>query len=153
MLIFKNWFTYTRSGTLYSVYTDSTTTNETFPATSSPIGVTNVNCVGTENKLAECTYEPVYLNTSCIHQNDAGVRCSSCTKGGMRIVGASNNMGHVELCLYGDWVSVCASGWTIMDSNTVCSLFGYPINGWLHTSLLPVFFMNFIIIHKMVAIL
>ena len=51
----------------------------------------------------------------------------------MRIVGTSNNMGHVELCLYGDWVSVCASGWTIMDSNTVCSLFGYPINGWLHT--------------------
>ena len=74
----------------------------------------------------------------------------------MRIVGASNNMGHVELCLHGDWVSVCASGWTIMDSNTVCSLFGYPINGWLHT-----YYPNpnsqklviFHIIYKMVAIL
>lgn len=102
----------------------------TFPPGSGTIGITDAQCVGSESSLSNCTYTRVALNSTCLHQNDAGVICTlPCINGSVQIVGPSSNSGHVQVCVDSDWVAVCANKWTTADANMVCSELGFTIQG------------------------
>ena len=47
-------------------------THEEFHTVVAPTAITDVSCVGTENKLTECFY---MTSTACSQLNDAGVVC------------------------------------------------------------------------------
>lgn len=89
----------------------------TFPPGLGMIGLTNVDCDGSESNFSDCSSSSVSLNSTCIHQNDAGVVCAMpCSPGEVRI----GDMSHVEVCNENNWVSICGVDWTLETGNTVC---------------------------------
>ena len=59
-----------------------------------------------------------------------------CTDGEVRLVGGANAQeGRVEVCIDGQWGSVCNDQWNDYAAKSVCRQLGYPIAGQykLHT--------------------
>ena len=48
-----------------------------FGAGTGPSWYRDVDCVGTEKNLSECTYDNYTFGSACSHSQDAGVNCSS----------------------------------------------------------------------------
>lgn len=115
------------------------------------IALSNVQCSGTESRLAECPSGTI----SCNHNEDAGVRCqrrsgtyvgkwmwlhvslicvcTDCVHGDARLVTVSNPLqGRVEVCYDGVWGTVCNSGWETAEARVVCRQLGYSTSGNLH---------------------
>ena len=40
--------------------------------------------------------------------------------------GENNNEGRVEICIYGQWGTVCDDGWNTASANVVCQSLGIP---------------------------
>lgn len=53
-----------------------------------------------------------------------------CTAGSIRLMGGSSNMeGRVEVCVDGDWGTVCDDGWSTVDANIACRQLGFSNSG------------------------
>ena len=83
-------------------------------------------CVGSELKLLDCAYDP--RTTDCDHSHDIAVNCySNCsTHGDLQLVGGSrHDEGRVEVCVNGNWGTVCDYNWDISETQVVCRQLGY----------------------------
>ena len=88
-----------------------------------------VQCTGDEDQLINCTFTQEH---NCVHAEDASVECgeAECSEGEVRLVGGINETeGRVEVCLGGNWGSVCDDGWGVTDARVVCQQLGYPSSG------------------------
>ncbi|CAI8032266.1 Deleted in malignant brain tumors 1 protein [Geodia barretti] len=94
-----------------------------------PIHLDNVICTGSETSLLDCRSSP----HNCGHYEDAGVICpapqdadANCTNGDIRLADGDNEyQGRVEVCLHGNWGTVCDDGWDNRDAGVVCNQLGY----------------------------
>ena len=54
----------------------------------------------------------------------------NCTTGEIRLAGANNpRMGRVEICIDGQWGTICDSSWTASDADVVCRQIGNYSSG------------------------
>ena len=55
---------------------------------------------------------------------------TGCIHGSIRLSNGSTSMeGRVEVCLNGDWGTVCGKGWSTVDANVACRQLGYSGSG------------------------
>ena len=54
---------------------------------------------------------------------------TGCTDGSIRLRGSTGMQGRVEVCLNGDWGTVCHDHWSTVDSNVACRQLGYSGSG------------------------
>ena len=121
------------------------------------IALDDVTCTTAQSRLIDCAYDS---NTGdCSHSDDAGVQCVprefhisycltlelnaaaiissfvlilGCSHGSIRLRDGTASMnGRVEVCLNGDWGTVCDDGWTTIDANVACRQLGYSGSGGL----------------------
>ena len=94
------------------------------------IWLSNVQCRGNETRLTDCTH-PAFGVHICTHSEDAGVRCTTCTQGNIRLQGNNDTSGRVEICSNNDWGTVCDEGWGELDAQVVCRELGFEATGIL----------------------
>ena len=86
--------------------------------------VFNVHCVGSELKLADCSYN----TTTYRHcRRNVVISCNStCAHGDLRLVGGrTSSEGRMEVCINGFWRRVCDSSFDTLDARVVCRQLGY----------------------------
>jgi len=68
-------------------------------------------------------------NHNCNHNEDAGVRCPTCTEGAIRLRGGTATRGRVEICHANVWGTVCDHSFGNVGARVVCSQLGFTYAG------------------------
>ena len=62
--------------------------------------------------------------------HNSPVYLTGCSHGSIRLSNGSTSMnGRVEVCLNGDWGTVCHDHWSAVDANVACRQLGYSGSG------------------------
>ncbi|KAM8807333.1 scavenger receptor cysteine-rich type 1 protein M130-like [Eudromia elegans] len=88
---------------------------------STPVGLSGLQCVGTEDHLAQCN-STLPNATAAGHAGDVAVVCLGLTA--LRLMGDSSCAGRLELLYNGTWGSVCANGTSADTATVVCRQLG-----------------------------
>uniref|UniRef100_A0A3Q3DXA2 SRCR domain-containing protein n=1 Tax=Hippocampus comes TaxID=109280 RepID=A0A3Q3DXA2_HIPCM len=97
-------------------------TNSYFGYGTGHILLDNVNCMGGEEQLAQCT-NLGWSNHNCGHHEDAGITCSALMA--IRVVdGYDSCQGRVEVQYDDVWGTVCDDGWDMANAIVVCRQLG-----------------------------
>ena len=99
-----------------------------FPSGVGQIWLDDVQCHGYETRLIDCPARPLGSH-SCSHSQDAGVWCTRCNTGDLRLQGGNATSGRVEICNNNDWGTVCDDFWDTLDAKVACTQLGFEING------------------------
>ena len=92
------------------------------------IWLSKVQCRGNETRLTDCTHTAFGVH-SCTHVEDAGVRCTTCTQGSIRLQGGNATSGRVEICNSNEWGTVCDDLWDTVDAQVACRYLGFETTG------------------------
>eukprot|EP00105_Crassostrea_gigas_P020390 XP_011439161.2 PREDICTED: deleted in malignant brain tumors 1 protein [Crassostrea gigas] len=97
---------------------------------SGTIWLDNVNCIGSESKIEECSHSP-WGSNNCNHGNDISINClpNRSTDTAVRLVGGTTEYeGRLEVYKSGKWGTVCDDGLNDTLSVVVCRSLGLPWN-------------------------
>lgn len=84
--------------------------------------------------LADCTdMLELIAKVSCLFIFNKGLFChyaAKCEDGDVRLNGSRyNNIGAVQVCIDGEWSSVCGASFNRADATVVCTHLGFYANG------------------------
>ncbi len=105
-----------------------------FPNGNGRIWLDNLYCRGTENRLIDCRRQAGVGTHNCVHSEDVGVRCPTCTQGAVRLQSRTRTFGRLEICNQNVWGTVCEFGFGVVDAQVVCRQLGFSIDGKLFIS-------------------
>ncbi|XP_041470836.1 scavenger receptor cysteine-rich domain-containing group B protein-like [Lytechinus variegatus] len=87
----------------------------------------DVNCIGNEDNLGECSHRGYGIH-NCGHSEDAGVVCGKADgQIEIRLVGGrEQNEGRLAMLFNSSWGTLCGRGWDLKEADVACRLLGFP---------------------------
>ena len=105
--------------------------NLQYGAGTGDIKYSEVECVGNETHLINCT--KLTSSFFCFHGEDVGISCEpGCVDGELKLVdGKDATEGRVEVCRAGMWGTICdnSGSWGIHEARVICNQLGFPFTG------------------------
>ncbi len=95
-----------------------------------PVIASDFDCSFNTQQLLDCSYSPEG-DFCCGHHRDVSIRCPlGCTNGDIKLTdGDSEFMGTVQICINGNYRTICDDGWSVNDAAVVCKQLGYSTLG------------------------
>eukprot|EP00105_Crassostrea_gigas_P042487 XP_019926635.1 PREDICTED: deleted in malignant brain tumors 1 protein [Crassostrea gigas] len=92
---------------------------------SGPIWLDDVDCVGSETKIQDCTHRG-WGSHNCDHSKDVSISCLPANETVRLMGGASQFEGRLEVYRHGQWGTVCDDNLNEKVSAVVCRTLGFP---------------------------